>query len=120
MLRATEEPRLTDIVEAIEVIRSETAGLSLETFANSKVKRWIVERGIEIISEASRHLSPELKLRHPDIPWGKIAGIGNVIRHDYEHIDPDILWGVVVNRLAPLELACRLELIRERQDPNGS
>jgi hypothetical protein len=35
------------------------------------------ERGVEIVSEASRHLPPELKARHPEIPWQKVAGIGN-------------------------------------------
>ena len=53
-------PRLTDIVEAIELIRSEMAGVTLQAFEPDKRKRWLVERGIEIISEASRHLSNEL------------------------------------------------------------
>ena len=75
-------PRLTDIVEAIELIRSEMAGVTLQAFEPDKRKRWLVERGIEIISEASRHLSNELKARHPEIPWPKVAGIGNVLRHE--------------------------------------
>ena len=62
-------PRLTDIVEAIENIRSETAGVSLDVFEADWRKRWLVERGIEIISEASRRLRDELKARHPEIPW---------------------------------------------------
>jgi len=53
------------------------AGVTLEAFEPDKRKRWLVERGIEIISEASRHLSDELKARHPQIPWPKVAGIGN-------------------------------------------
>jgi uncharacterized protein with HEPN domain len=61
-------PRLTDIVEAIELIRSEMAGVTLQAFEPDKRKRWLVERGIEIISEASRHLSNELKARRPEIP----------------------------------------------------
>lgn len=49
-------PRLIDIIEAIEIIRSEMAGITLKTFESDKRKRWLVERGIEIISEASRRL----------------------------------------------------------------
>jgi uncharacterized protein with HEPN domain len=75
-------------------------------------KRWLVERGIEIISEASRHLTAEMKTRHPEIPWAKVAGIGNILRHEYERIAPDILWNVVQSELAPLEAACRDELAR--------
>ena len=105
-------PRLTDIVEAIELIRSEMAGVTLQAFEPDKRKRWLVERGIEIISEASRHLSDELKARHPEIPWQKVAGIGNVLRHEYEHVAHDVLWHVVRDDLPPLEKACRDELAR--------
>ena len=47
-------PRLMDIVEAIEHIRESLRGLSLEDFEKSWEKRWLSERGIEIVSEASR------------------------------------------------------------------
>ena len=53
--------RLVDIIEAIELIRSEMAGVTTEAFEPDRRKRWLVERGIEIISEASRHLGDELK-----------------------------------------------------------
>ena len=102
--------RLTDIVEAIELIRSEMADVSLEVFEQDRRKRWLVERGIEIISEASRRLSAELKARHPEIPWPKVAGIGNVLRHEYEDVAHDVLWHVVHNDLPTLEKACRDEL----------
>ena len=81
---ASPVPRLTDIVEAIEHIRSETAGVTLDAFEADWRKRWLVERGVEIISEASRHLTDDLKARHPEIPWSKVAAIGNVLRHAYE------------------------------------
>jgi hypothetical protein len=59
--------RLTDIVEAIDLIEAEMAEVTLAAFEADKRKRWLVERGVEIISEASRHLGDELKARHPDI-----------------------------------------------------
>jgi uncharacterized protein with HEPN domain len=97
-------PRLSDIVEAIELIRSEMVGVTLQAFEPDKRKRWLVERrGIEIISEASRHLSDELKAKHPEIPWPKVAGIGRVLRHEYEHVAHDVLWHVVRDDLPPLE-----------------
>ena len=113
---ATPSPiaRLTDIIEAGELIRSEMAGVTLKALEPDKRKRWLIERGIEIISEASRHLSDELKARHPEIPWSKVAGIGNVLRHEYERVAHDVLWRVVRDDLAPLENVCRVELARER------
>src|SRR5215475_3213371 len=102
MAESSFAPRLTDIIEAIEHIRSEMAGMTIDAFEADWRKRWLVERGIEIISEASRRLSDELKARHPEIPWPKVAGIGNVLRHDYEHVAHDVLWHVV-HDVPPLE-----------------
>jgi uncharacterized protein with HEPN domain len=48
-------PRLIDIIEAIENIRGEMAGITLDAFEADWRKRWLAERGVEIISEASRH-----------------------------------------------------------------
>ena len=79
-------PRLSDMVQACERIRTLLHDMSLEAFEADWQKQWLVERGIEIISEASRHLTDELKARHPSIPWVKVAGIGNVLRHNYEHV----------------------------------
>ncbi len=101
---------LTDIVEAIELVRNEMVGVTLAAFAADIRKCWLVERGIEIVSEASRRLPLEMKARHPEIPWPKVAGIGSVLRHDYANIAHDVLWHVVQEDLPPLEKACRAEL----------
>jgi uncharacterized protein with HEPN domain len=50
--------------------------------------------------------------RLPEIPWGKVAGIGSVLRHDYERIAADIIWKLVAVDLPVLEAACRQELAR--------
>ena len=102
--------RLSDIIEAIEHIRSATTGLDLSAFQGNWEKRWLVERGIEIISEASRRLPDELKARHAEIPWPRIAAIGNVLRHEYESVSAPIIWKLVVEDLPVLEEACRQEL----------
>jgi len=106
----TAAARLGDIIEAIELIEDELAGIGLATFAADKRKRWLVERGLEIISEASRRLPDEMKARHGNIPWRKVAGIGNVLRHEYEHIAYDVLWRVVADELPGLRAVCRAEL----------
>ncbi len=77
-------PRLTDMIEAIERVRGIVGAVSLEVFEQDWQRQWMVQRGVEILSEASRHLTDELKSRHPNIPWTKVAGIGNVLRHGYE------------------------------------
>lgn len=107
-------PRLTDIIEAIEHIRSEMAGVTIDAFEADWRKRWLVERGVEIISEASRRLTDELKARHPEIPWAKVAAIGNVLRHEYEGISAPVMWKLVQDDLAALEKVCSEELAREQ------
>ena len=105
--------RLTDIVEAIERVRVVLAGVTLDAFEADWQKRWLVERGVEIISEATRHLGTELKSRHPEIPWPKVASIGSVLRHDYERVAADVMWKLAQVDLPVLEKICREELAAE-------
>jgi uncharacterized protein with HEPN domain len=86
--------RLRDIIEAIELIRNELAGVTLHSLESDIRKRWLVERGIEIISQASRHLNDELKGRHPEISWSKVVGIGNVLRYDAFRPSVDCRWSI--------------------------
>lgn len=103
-------PRLTDIVEAIGRVRHILRNTPLDTFENDWERQWLVERGAEIVSEASRHLPPELKARHPEIPWRKVAGIGNVLRHDYESIAAPVMWKLAQGDFDALEHVCREEI----------
>jgi uncharacterized protein with HEPN domain len=100
-------PRLGDIVEAIERVRLILAGVSLEAFEQDWEKRWLVERGIEILSEASRHLPGDLKRRRAHISWSKVAGIGSVLRHEYDRVASDVLWKLAQDDLSLLYDVCR-------------
>lgn len=102
-------PRLADMLEAIERVRHVLGDMSLEAFEGDWERLWLVERGVEIVSEASRHLPPDLKARHPEIPWQKVAGIGNVLRHNYENIAAAVMWKLARDDLDALEAVCRTE-----------
>jgi uncharacterized protein with HEPN domain len=105
---------LTDIIEAIERMQGVLRDVPLTTFAADWQARWVVERGAEIISEASRRRPGEMKARHPEIPWSKVAGIGNVLRHDYQAVSAPIMWTLVRDDLPPLDRVCREELAAEQ------
>jgi uncharacterized protein with HEPN domain len=108
---------LHDILDAIAEIRLYTDGLDLDGFRLDGMRRRAVERCIEIISEASRRLPESWKGEQPEIRWRDIAGIGNVIRHDYEGVEVEIIWTVVREHLDPLEHAVRAILKRHPTQP---
>lgn len=93
------------ILEAITNIEADTAGYDFEMFRADRRTRQLVERNLEILSEASRRLPEELKLDEACIPWRAIAGIGNVLRHDYHEAYPTILWDTCQKDLKPLKEA---------------
>jgi uncharacterized protein with HEPN domain len=67
--------------------------------------RFIVQRAIEIISEATRRLPEELKAAKPEIEWRSVAGIGNVLRHECHSISDRVVWDVVQAELPLLKTA---------------
>ena len=57
---------------------------------------YAVIRCLEIISEASRRLPDDLKARHPSMEWKKMAGAGNIYRHNYEDVASQFVWDTVI------------------------
>jgi uncharacterized protein with HEPN domain len=78
------------------------------------VTRDVVERNLERISEASRHIPEDLKARHPSIGWRLIADLGNVLRHAYDQIEDERIWQIVSQDLAPLKAAVEA-MLREAE-----
>jgi uncharacterized protein with HEPN domain len=103
--------RLEDILAAIAVIEAYTSGKTFDDYAAERMLRDAVERNIERISEASRHISKSLEAKHHEIPWRNIAGIGNILRHAYPIVDDSLVWEVVVRDLPPLKAAIEQMLV---------
>lgn len=99
MGKKTPLPRLEHIEDAAANIERAIAGKSFDDFLGDSLLRAGVERWTEIISEARRHVPQEMKDTRPEIAWRDIAGIGNVLRHDYEDIVPRIVWKIATERL---------------------
>ena len=98
-------PAIYDILETIERVEAKVTGRSFAEFEADWEFRFIVQRAIEIISEASRRIPDELKAMRPEIRWSSIAGIGNVLRHEYHTISNKVVWDVALAELAPLKVA---------------
>lgn len=93
------------ILDAIEGIESSVAGKTLEQYANDWLLKHGVQRGIEIISEATRRVPSDLLETRPEIPWKRIIAIGNALRHEYDAIIDRVIFEVVRRDLPPLKAA---------------
>jgi uncharacterized protein with HEPN domain len=94
--------RMLDVREAIDNIERYAVRGKLAFESDELVQTWIV-RHLEIIGEAVRFLSPQLRERHPSAPWTKIIGMRNILLHHYFGIDVRAVWSVVENDLPDLK-----------------
>jgi uncharacterized protein with HEPN domain len=96
--------RLLDIKERIVGIRALLADQSIEQLRADPFRLAAFERYLEIISEASRYVPDAWKMEsETGVPWQKVAGLGNVLRHVYQNANLDVLWSIYENDLDPLE-----------------
>ena len=94
---------LEDILGAIRKIRSYTQGVTLQTFKQDSKTFDAVVRNLEIVGEAAKSLPDTVRLGHPEIDWNRIAGLRDILIHEYFGVDAEIIWDVVENKLRALE-----------------
>ncbi|NHW89129.1 MAG: DUF86 domain-containing protein [Archaeoglobales archaeon] len=94
---------LGHIIESIEIIEKYLEGTSFEDFLLSSEKQDAVIRRLEIIGEAVKLLPPDIKNKHPEVPWRKIAGMRDVLIHAYFSVDLELTWRTVKEDLPELK-----------------
>lgn len=94
--------RLEDILEAIERIEKYAGGGRATFDRDELVQTWVLHH-LQIIGEAVRGLSDEIRSAHPDIPWAQIAAMRNILVHDYFGIDLEEVWAAVVRDVPQLK-----------------
>lgn len=94
---------LEDIVFSAKAILNYVKDISPEDFRSDLLVQDGVARRIGVISEAAGRLSTGLRHDHPEVPWGKIKGMRNIVIHEYDRVDLDFVWGVATEHAADLQ-----------------
>ena len=93
---------LRHIQDAVVRIEAYTAPGRIAFFTDTMVQDAVI-RNLEVIGEAVKNLSPELRRRHPEVPWRSITALRNILIHEYFGVDLEIVWRVVERRLPALK-----------------
>lgn len=91
-----------DILNAARAIRRFIDGVSKEQFIANEERYEAVHRKFEIIGEAARRLSPAAQQQFPGIPWKLTTAMRNILIHDYDEVNLNIVWDAAHNDLPPL------------------
>ena len=83
---------LQDIMTMMEKIESFTAGMTKEDFIEDYMAHFAVIRAMEVMGEAAKNVPPEVRQKHPEIPWKKMAGPRDKVIHGYFGVDLFIIW----------------------------
>jgi len=88
-------------LEAIQKVQLFTSGMSLEAFAADEQSLYATVRALEIVGEATKRLPERVRSLQPAVPWREMAGIRDVMIHQYDRVDLEHMW-----RSCPLIQSC--------------
>lgn len=98
---------LEDILEAIGKIRRYIGGSSKDEFSRDEKTLDAVVRNLEVIGEAVKKIPLDVRSKYPSVDWQKIAGLRDILIHEYFGIDLEIVWDIIQNKLPDLEAQVR-------------
>jgi uncharacterized protein with HEPN domain len=109
-------PFLKHILIEIDFLLNKTNNITFENFISDDLLTRGCTRSLEIIGEAVKNLSPDLRRNHKEVDWKRIAGMRDKLIHYYFGVNYDILWQVIRNRLP--DLREKVQTIMENLEEN--
>ena len=94
---------LMDIVNACEKVLRYTDGMTFEQFVADDRTFDAVVRNLQVIGEAVKNISADIRDQNPEIEWRKMAGLRDILAHTYFQIENEIIWDIVQNKIQPLQ-----------------
>jgi uncharacterized protein with HEPN domain len=113
MSERTDIEYLADTKEAVLRINTYIQDLTFEQFIEDKKTQDAVVRNLEVIGEAAKNISEELKSRSPQIPWKDLAGVRDKLIHHYFGVNFDVVWNIARQELP--DVLSRLEEILKNE-----
>ena len=109
-MRRDDTVYLRHILDAIALISRYTSGLDEASFSANSLVLDAVVRQLEIIGEATKRISAELRSKHSDVPWNVAAAMRDKLIHDYMGVEAATVWRTVTASLPPFEEQVRTAL----------
>ena len=106
--------RIDDILAATSAVRRYVEGYDLGSFRADSRTCDAVLHNLQVIGEAAKHVPPEVRERHPEVPWQDMADMRNVLSHEYFGVDLEVVWRTATEDLPTLPNA--LEAVRREAD----
>lgn len=111
MSKRTDREYLSDIQQALQRITTYVAGMTYDSFVDDDKTQDAVIRNLEILGEATKNLSDELRDKHPAVPWRSMAGARDRLIHQYFGVNLDIIWQIISVELP--QIALQIEMMDE-------
>ena len=110
---------LRHVLDEATYLIDQTETLTKEEFMRNETLKRAFVRSLEIIGEATKKVSVELRQKHGHIDWRGMAGMRDRLVHDYFGIDYDIVWDAVINKVPLLHREIR-QIIRDESSDRTS